>query len=92
MFCKNIIKSPKCFDHYCLTFLRVRPLYLVHYHFSACLLRHLPIRYVAVCRLCVCVPGVPVCGLSGRELLGETVRRQFTTRQPTNRYIIVIIV
>jgi hypothetical protein len=44
-----------------------RPLYLVHYHFSACLLRHLPIRYVAVCCLCLCVSGVPVCGLSGRE-------------------------
>jgi hypothetical protein len=41
------------------------PMYLVHYHCSAYLLRHLPIRYVAVCRLCGCVPGVPVCGLSG---------------------------
>jgi hypothetical protein len=28
-------------------------------------------------RLCVCVSGVPVCGLSGLEL---------TTRQPTDRY------
>jgi hypothetical protein len=58
--------------------LRGRPLYLVHYHFSACLLRHLPIRYVAVCRLCVCVSGVPVCGLSGREL---SVHDQTTHRQ-----------
>jgi hypothetical protein len=55
MFCKNIIKNPTCFAHYCMTILRGRPLYLVHYHFSACLLRHLPIRYVAVCRLCLCV-------------------------------------
>jgi hypothetical protein len=62
MICRNIIKAPICFGHYCMTIFRGRSLYLVHYHFSACLLRHLPIRYVAVCRLCV--SGVPVCGLS----------------------------
>jgi hypothetical protein len=50
-----------------MTILRGCPLYLVHYHFYACLLRHLPIRYVAVCHLCVCVPSVPVCELSGRK-------------------------
>jgi hypothetical protein len=33
--------------------------------------------FVAVCPLFVCVPGVPVCVLSGCE---------FTTRQHTNRY------
>jgi hypothetical protein len=66
-FCKTLLKNPKCFGHYCLTILRGRPLYVVHYHFSAFWLRHLPIRYVALCRLCVCVSDVPVCGLSGRD-------------------------
>jgi hypothetical protein len=37
MFRKNIIKNPTCFGHYYMTILRGRPLYLVHYHFSACL-------------------------------------------------------
>jgi hypothetical protein len=50
-----------------MTILRGRPLYLVHLPLFGCLLRYLPFRYVAVCRLCVCVSGVPVCGLSGRE-------------------------
>jgi hypothetical protein len=39
--------------------------YLVHYHF-VCFVQLL-IRYVVVCYLCVCVPDVPVCGMSGRE-------------------------
>jgi hypothetical protein len=40
----------------------------VHYHFSACLFR--PVVYsVCGCMLsmCVCVPDVPVCGMSGRS-------------------------
>jgi hypothetical protein len=41
MFCKNDIKNPTCFGHYYMTILRDRTLYLVHYHFSACLHRHL---------------------------------------------------
>jgi hypothetical protein len=73
--------DPTCFGHYCTTTLRGCPLYLVHLPLFRCLLRHLPLRYVAVCRLCVCVSGVPVCGcfndgrvltcicLSGRLLL-----------------------
>jgi hypothetical protein len=64
MFCKSIIKSPTCFGHYCMTILRGCPLYLVHLPLFRCLLRHLPFRYVAVCRLCVCVSGVTVCVLS----------------------------
>jgi hypothetical protein len=39
LFCKNIIKNPTCFGHYCVTILRGHLSYLVHYHFSACLLR-----------------------------------------------------
>jgi hypothetical protein len=65
-FIRTSLKNPTCFGHYYMTILRGRPFCLVHYHFSACLLRHLPIRYVVVGRLCVCVSGVPVCGLSGR--------------------------
>jgi hypothetical protein len=64
MFCKNIISKTYMFrsllyDHPqgSSSVLSALPLFR--------LLRHLPIRYVAVCRLCVCVPGVPVCGLSG---------------------------
>jgi hypothetical protein len=30
----------------------------------------LVVRYVAVCCLCVCVPDVPVCGMSGRAVCG----------------------
>jgi hypothetical protein len=36
----------------------------VHLPPFGCLPRHLSFRYVAVCRLFVCVSGVPVCGLS----------------------------
>jgi hypothetical protein len=73
-FVKTLLKNPTYFGHCCMTILRGLPLYLVHYHFSACLLWHLPIRYVAVCRLCVCLPGVPVCGLSGFH--DQTTHRQ----------------
>jgi hypothetical protein len=54
-----------------MTILRGCPLYLVHLPLFRCVLCHLPLQYVAVCRLCVCVPGVPVCGLSGCEV-GES--------------------
>jgi hypothetical protein len=66
MFCKNIIKKPYIFqsllyDHPQGSSSVLCALPLLR------LLRYLPIRYVAICRLCVCAPGVPVCGLSGRE-------------------------
>jgi hypothetical protein len=64
MFCESIIKNSTCSGHYCMTILRGRLLYLVLLPRFGCLLRHLPFRYVAVCRLCVRVSGVPVCGLS----------------------------
>jgi hypothetical protein len=74
-FVKTSLKNPTCFGHYCMTILRSRPLYLVHYHFSAFLLRHLPIRYVAVCRLCACV-----------RCSCLWIVWSFMTRQPTDRY------
>jgi hypothetical protein len=43
-----------------MSILRDFPLYLVHLPLFRCLLRHLRFWYVAVCRLCVCVSGVPV--------------------------------
>jgi hypothetical protein len=65
-----------------MTILRGRLSYLVHYYFSAYLLR--PIAYsvcgcmlsmcVCVC-VCVCVSDAPVCGMSGRE---RQVRRAHT--------------
>jgi hypothetical protein len=59
----------------------------VHYHFPVCLLRHLPIRYVVVCRLCVRVSGVPVCGLSGRPDNPQTgTPGTHTHRQHTATY------
>jgi hypothetical protein len=46
--------NPTCFGHYCMTILRGRLSYLVHYQFSACFLR--PVVYsVCGCMLCVCV-------------------------------------
>jgi hypothetical protein len=75
--CKSIIKNPTFFGHYCMAIVRRFPLYLVHLPLFRCLLRHLPFWYVAVCRLCVCVSGVPVCGLSGRH----THRRHTATYQ-----------
>jgi hypothetical protein len=68
MFCKSVIKNPTCFGPYTMTIFRGRPSYLVHLPPFGCLLRHLSFWYVAVCLLFVCVSGVPVCGLSGREL------------------------
>jgi hypothetical protein len=76
MFCKSIIKTPICFAHYCMTILRDCPLYLVHLPLFRCLLRHLPIRYVAVCRLCECVSGVPVCGLYGHFCIDNVRKRE----------------
>jgi hypothetical protein len=49
-----------------LIILRGRLLYLVHYHFSACLLRHLLIRYVAV--RCLQCRAVFVVGPTGRPV------------------------
>jgi hypothetical protein len=66
VFVKATLKNPTCFfGHYCMTILSGCPLYLVHLPVFRCLLCHLPFWYVAVCRLCICVSGVPVCGLSG---------------------------
>jgi hypothetical protein len=69
MFCKRVIKNPTCFGRYSMTIFRGRSSYLVHLPPSCCLLRHLSFLYVAVCRLCICVSGVPLCGLSGREIV-----------------------
>jgi hypothetical protein len=67
MFCKNVIKNPTCFGHYNMTILRGRLLYLVRYHFSASLLRHLHYSVCGCMCLCECWSDVPDCGLSGRE-------------------------
>jgi hypothetical protein len=71
MFCKRChIKNLTCFGHHSMTIFRDRPSFLVHLLLFSCLLRHLSfLWFVAVCPLFVCVPGVPVCVLSGRELL-----------------------
>jgi hypothetical protein len=74
MFCKNVIKNPTCFGPYSMTIFRGRPSYLVHLPPFGCMLRHLSFRYVTVCHLFVCVSGVPVCGLSGRD--DQTTHRQ----------------
>jgi hypothetical protein len=55
-FVKVSLKNPTCFSHYHLTILSGRLLYLVCYHFSACLLRHL---HYSVCG-CVYVSVCPV--------------------------------
>jgi hypothetical protein len=68
MFCKKRhYKNPTCFGPYSMTIFRGRPSFLVHLLPFSCLLRHLSFfGFVAVCPLFVCVPGVPVCVLSGR--------------------------
>jgi hypothetical protein len=48
-FVKTSLKNATCFGHYCMTILRGRLSYLVHYNFSACLLR--PVAY----SVCGCV-------------------------------------
>jgi hypothetical protein len=65
MFGKGVIKNRTCFGPYSMTIFRGRPSYLVHLPPFGCLFRHLSFWYVAVCRLFLCVSGVPVCGLSG---------------------------
>jgi hypothetical protein len=64
-----------------MTILGGCPLYLVHLPLFRCLLRHLPFRYVAVCRLCECVSGVPVCGLN-HTLFQKSMVSTGTVSQP----------
>jgi hypothetical protein len=68
MFFKSVIKNPTCFGPYSMAISNGRPFYLLHLPSFGCLLPHLSLWYVTVCRLCVCVSDVPVCGLSGRQL------------------------
>jgi hypothetical protein len=87
MFCKKRhYKNPTCFGPYSMTIFRGRPSFLVRLLPFSCLLRHLSFfGYVAVCHLFVCVPGVPVCVLSGREL--KTVHDQIAHRQIDPCYV-----
>jgi hypothetical protein len=63
-----------------MTIFKGRPTFLVHLLPFGCLHRHLSFfEYVAVCHLFVCVSGVAVCVLSGRE---------FATRQHTDRKVV----
>jgi hypothetical protein len=64
-----------------MTILRGRLSYLVHYHFSVCLLR--PVAYsVCGCMLSVCVC---VCVCARRTCLWDVW--SWTTRHPTDRYV-----
>jgi hypothetical protein len=55
MFGENVIKNPTCFGHYHMAILRGRLLYLVRYHFSPCLLRHLHYSVCGCMCRCECV-------------------------------------
>jgi hypothetical protein len=74
MICKRRhIKNPTCFGHHSMTIFSGRPSFLEHLLLFSCLLRHLSfLGFVALCPLFVCVPGVPVCVLSGRALHDQT--------------------
>jgi hypothetical protein len=67
MICKSIIKKPYTFRSLLYDHPQGSSFVLSAFTIFRLLPRHLPFRYLAVRRLCVCVSGVPVCGLSGRE-------------------------